>query len=161
MVDSISELSDLSRKLNQKSDQTNSIVTNINKKLAALNLGVEVWLDQYERDELKADNYRKVYAGQLDPLSREKEVIYLGYSNVEDQWQLAVKEGTLVESFDQDNHENTLELIDVGRRPLLKASRRVRVKALPLVPRLLDLIKLEASKMLEQIEAAEKAAEKL
>jgi hypothetical protein len=37
----------------------------------------------------------------------------------------------------------------------------VRVKALPLVPRLLDLIKLEASKMLEQIEAAEKAAEKL
>jgi hypothetical protein len=40
-----SELSVLSRKLNQKSDKTNEIITTINKKLAALNFCLEVWLD--------------------------------------------------------------------------------------------------------------------
>jgi len=158
VVDTINELSSLSRKLNQKSDKTNSIITTINKKLADLNLGLEVWLENWE---IESDDYSKVYAGQISPLPRQKSVTYLGYCNVEDGWQLAAKTGMLIEAWDKDSEETFTELTEVEYRSLLKAAREIRVGALPLVPRLLDQIKYRAESLLKAIDEAEKAAEKL
>ena len=52
MVDTIKELSGLSRKLNQKSDTLNSVISSINEKLTKLNLGVDAWLlDPIDADD--------------------------------------------------------------------------------------------------------------
>ena len=51
------------------------------------------------------------------------------------------------------------ELTDAEYQPLLRASREIPgVGALPLVPDLLDLIKLKAEALLNAIDEAEKAA---
>src|SRR5262249_34574924 len=136
MVDTINELSELSRKLNQKSDKTNEIITTINKKLAALNFGLEVWV---ERDWIESGDFNKVAIDQEDIYPREMEIAYLGYAYVEERWQLAVKEATLLEHRDYAG-EVVREDTEVRYRPLLRASREARIAALPLVPDLLDLI---------------------
>jgi hypothetical protein len=158
MVDSINELSDVSRKLNEKSDKTNSVITKINKKLAALNLGLEVWL---EWDDLENDNFHKVYQGQIGLLPRQKSVTYLGYCNVETGWQLATKTGCLIEDYDKDSEEVFTQLTEVTFKPLLNEARETRVKALPLVPRLLDRVKQQAESLIKSIDEAENVAEKL
>jgi len=157
VVDTINELSDLSRKLNEKSDKTNSVITKINKKLSALNLGLEVWLEW----DLENDNYHKVYQGQIGLLPRQKSVTYVGYCNVETGWQLATKTGQLIEDYDKDSEEVFTELTEVNFKPLLKEARETRVKALPLVPRLLDRVKQQAESLIKSIDEAESVAEKL
>jgi hypothetical protein len=157
VVDTINELSDLSRKLNEKSDKTNAVITKINKKLSALNLGLEVWLEW----DLEDDNYHKVFQGQIGLLPRQKSVTYLGYCNVETGWQLATKTGCLIEDYDKDSEEVFTELTEVIFKPLLKEARETRVKALPLVPRLLDRVKQQAESLIKSIDEAENVAEKL
>jgi len=44
-VVNLSELTPLAKELNQTTDEINSIISTVNEKLAALNLGVEAWLD--------------------------------------------------------------------------------------------------------------------
>jgi hypothetical protein len=158
VVDTINELSELSRKLNQKSDKTNAIIKTINKKLAAMNFGLEVWL---EYRPLETGNFEAVYPNQQTPLPRKKSVTYLGYCNVEGDWELATKSGDLIEDWDKDSEEVYTELTEVDYKPLLKEARERRVGALPLVPRLLDEVKLRAESLLNAIDEAEKAAEKL
>lgn len=161
MVNTINELSELSRKLNQKSDKTNEIIAGINEKLAGLNLGIEVWLDRQFDKWLRDGDFERVGgAEQRDVYPREKEVAYLGYCNVETGWQLAIKEATLLEHRGDDG-EVIEEDTDVSYRPLLRASRETRIAALPLVPRLLDVLKAKAESVLRSIDEAEKAAEKL
>jgi hypothetical protein len=155
MVDTIKELSDLSRKLNQKSDTLNAVITSINEKLAKLNLGVEAWLEHqpFEMSEVK----HRPDEQQCDVMYQEGKV--LGYCRISGTWQLALKtcwydivdEGCEVEPTSLLNSEESL----------LKASRLIRIKALELLPQLLDQIKAGAQKMLGGIESAEKAAKKL
>ena len=67
----------------------------------------------------------------------------LGYSDVEDEWQLAVKDVTLSE-FDGGGyyHPESYEVVNSGApRPLLKAGRTLRVKAMDRIPSLLDELK--------------------
>jgi hypothetical protein len=158
VVDTINELSVLSRKLNQKSDKTNSIISTINKKLNALNFGLEVWLDD---PAIVTGDLQRVHAGQMDPLPRQKPVTYLGYYDTSDGWQLGTKCGFLLEEWDKDSEQVVTELTEVEYQPLLKEAREVRVGALPLVPRLLDEIKSRAESLLKAIDEAERAAEKL
>lgn len=157
MVDSINELTSLSRELNQKSDKANSVIETLNKRLNALNFGIEVWVQR----SLTEDDYSKVYSGQSGLLPRQKSVTYLGYCNVEDGWQLAIKEGTLVEEYDKDREDTVTELTDVTYKPLLKSAREVRIAALRNIPGLLDTLKYSAQATLKAIEDAEKAAAKL
>jgi len=157
MVD-INELSSLARKLNQKSDETNSIITTFNKKLGDLNLGLEVWL---ENSDIEGNEYSRLSQAQNNLRPRQKVVTYLGYCNVEDAWQLATKTGILIEDWDSGCQEVSTELISVTYKPLLKATRQIRVGALPLVPRLLDQIKYRAESLLQAIDEAGKAADKL
>lgn len=162
----LDHLSSLSRKLNERSDKTNAIIKTINQKLAGLNFGLEVWLDGgrlsriNQNYELDSNNYCKLHQGQIDPLPRQKQVTYLGYCNVEDTWQLAVKTGTLVEDWDREDQQTFTELTDTKYRPLLKASRQIRIAALPFLPDLLETIKIRAESTLQDLERAEKVASK-
>jgi hypothetical protein len=158
MVDRLSELSELSQKLNQNSDRANSIIAALNKKLAAMNFGLEVWLDY---SALQTGDWETKNPNQTQKLPRQKQMTYLGYCHIQNSWQLAAKSGTLVEDYDRDSDEVYTELTEVIYEPLLKTSRERRVKALPLVPRLLDELKREAESVLRSIDEAEKVADML
>jgi hypothetical protein len=155
MQDTINELSELSRKLNEKSDQLSTIITSINEKLGAMNLGVEVWLE-HQALEMGATKHRPDEQ-DCDVMYQEGEV--LGYCRIDGTWQLAVK--TCWYDFVEDDCDVEPTPVVNSEDPLLKASRSIRIKALELLPQLLDQIKTGAQKMLEGIESAEKAAEKL
>jgi hypothetical protein len=140
VVDTINELSDLSRRLNQKSDQLNDLISSINGKLAKFNFGIEVWTMS---EAVMAEG---------------SSMAFLGYTKIEDEWQLAV--------WDRDDvlrTEDSGGLHRIGQNvwPLLKVSRKVRLQAMPLVPRLLDDIKRRAEELLNGLAQAEEAAENL
>lgn len=158
MVDKLSELSDLSKKLNENSDKANAIILTLNKTLAAMKFGLEVWL---ENPALEYGDFQNVISGQIDKLPRQRLVTYLGYCNVVDGWQLATKRGWLVEDWDKDAGETFTEFTDVEYQPLLRMARHIRVKALSLVPRLLDELKREGESLLESIAEAETVANAL
>src|SRR5579863_6634773 len=130
MVDTIRELSDLSRQLNSDSDAVNSTIGTINKKLRSLNLGIEAWFNSPLLDPLPGDE------------SRDSIGPFLGYCSVEDEWQLAVREKPI------DWHGDLL------RSPLLKASREVRIAALQYIPAVVDQLKSEAQRVLRAIRDA-------
>jgi len=130
MVDTISELADLSHQLNADSDAVNSTITTINKKLRSLNLGIEAWLNSPLLEPLPGDQ------------SRDSIGPFLGYCSVEDDWQLAIREKP------QDWHGDLL------RSPLLKASRETRIAALQYIPAVVSQLKNEAQRVLTAIREA-------
>jgi len=157
VVARINDLANLSRKLNQQSDKLNEIISSINAKLDKLNLGVEVWLD-----------YRPIIVGDTEtcdenwqPTEPHRGATLLGYARVGDNWQLAIKEVTLVTKVNDFREEQEEVRDPTDLKPLLQATREVRVRAMERIPTLLDSVKAEASRLLASIEAAEKAAEEL
>jgi len=157
MVDTVKELSELSRKLNQKSDTLNAVITSLNEKLAKLNLGVEAWLldpieavDAYFLPEDKGKKFPR------------RDAILLGYCKFDGGWALATKHATLVTRQNYPDGEENEEVVSASKvAPLLTASRTIRANSMRLVPSLLDAIKMDAERLLNSIEKAEKAAEKL
>jgi hypothetical protein len=157
VVARINDLSDLSRKLNQKSDTLNKIISSINTKLMKMNLGVEVWLENYPVVAGDKETTDKNY----NPTNPHRWATLLGYCLVHDDWQLAVKDVTLVTKLN-DADEEYEELTDpCDLKPLLEASREVRTEAMRLVPVLMDSIIVSAGRVLRSIEEAEKAADEL
>src|SRR5260370_32569451 len=113
MVDTIKELSDLSRKLNQKSDTLNDVITSVNQKLAKLSLGVEAWVSNIK----KGDPYD--YEREDLPQSiRVHDETWLGYCRLEEGWELAVKTVVLYEMDENTNFATT-------SMPPLKKSRNI------------------------------------
>jgi hypothetical protein len=158
MVDTVSELSELSRKLNQKSDTLNEVITSTNEKLAKLKIGIEAWVSNI--DESDPYNY-EFEDGAGSTTVRAHDETWLGYYRFESSdnpkagsgWELATKTVTL----DAEG-----EIVDAGSpKPLLNRSRSTRAKAMKLIPRLLDAIKQNAEELLRSIDEAEKAAKKL
>src|SRR5690349_4958742 len=85
MVDSIQELSELSRKLNQKSDTLNETIASLNQNLTKLNIGVEAWVGNIQEGD---PWYREDDDDQRFPMHEET---WLGYYRFERGWELAVK----------------------------------------------------------------------
>ncbi len=156
MVDTITELSSLSKKLNKDSNKLNSIISSINESLAKLNLGLEVWLTT----PVVSDDW-KDYDDTSDRVAPWCEATILGYTRVEDQWQLTVQEATLVKLDDRYGNEYNEAKNSRTPIPLLKASREVRLNAMSLLPMLLDELKRRGEELLQEIAKAEQAAEKL
>ncbi len=156
MVDTIKELSSLSKKLNEESNKLNSIISSINESLVKLNLGLEVWLTT----PVVSDDWND-YDEASDQVAPWCEATLLGCTRVEDQWQLAVQEATLVKLHDQYGNEYNEPRNSRTPIPLLKASREVRLNAMSLLPMLLDELKRRGEELLQEIAKAEQAAEKL
>lgn len=150
MVDTINELSNLASKLNQKSDTLNKTIEDIEAKLNKLNLGVEAWLENHCVEIGDPDHDR-------DEEVTSRDEILLGFARFEDGWHLAIKD-TVAEK-DADGDFITADVRSI--RTLLTAPRNVRIKAMGLIPRLLDQIKAEAESLLKDIDAAEQSAKKL
>ncbi len=152
MVDTLSELSGLSSKLNTQSEKLNSIISSVNQRLKALNLGVEVWL----KDEPIEKSGMKHRPDSQDCAVMYQEQKVFGYCRIDGEWELAVKTFWSDAVEEGDECEPT-EMLD-SEISLLKTSRANRIKALELLPDLLDEIKAGAQKMLDAISSAEEIA---
>jgi hypothetical protein len=143
MVDAFGELSDLSRQLNSASNTINTTIEGINKRLRSLNLGIETWLDEPLVKPLPGNPTHDA----IGP--------YLGFCDVEEQWQLAVR-GSATGAY------VTGWTGDLPRTPLTKASREVRIAAIEQVPWLFSRLNDEARRVLKAVHEARRfSAEKM
>lgn len=157
---SLNELSDVSARLNAKSNNLNKLISSTNERLQEMNFGTEVWLTD---DAIETSDTETVHRERPDvEVAPFYDATLLGYCEVEDEWQLAVKNTTVVEKTNPYGG-NTYNALQDSRRPfpLLKASRAIRMKAMRLIPALLDELKSEAEQLLKSIEEAEAQAKKL
>jgi hypothetical protein len=153
---SINELSNLAKQLNSQSDSLNKSIATLNDHLASLNLGLEVWLDAGPFP-LEDSGYYIIQDRAHPHVGKKgRDTITLGYSKVEDKWQLAIKD----ESFIYEGKGDDQDEISDGcmTAPLLKATREVRTEAVRHFDRLIDHMKTQARSMLENIASAEKLA---
>ena len=167
MTATLSELSELSKQLNKESERVNTLITQANTALSAMNLGVETWLQQFlwngeyftpvpqwaPVQGMHADN--KGIAEEIDKsTARSFKAVQLGYGRTESGYQLAVRSIT-VEEYTTLNGEARERIVNPGdSQPLIKASRNLRIDALALLPSLTDAIKSRIQGLLSNIEKA-------
>jgi hypothetical protein len=56
---------------------------------------------------------------------------------------------------------NAAVTVRIGRKPLLRSARQVRVKAVPLIPSVIDKVKAEAEKVIDAVDQAKQFAKSL
>lgn len=151
-------LSVLAQQFNAESDTLNDTIDEWNKRLAALNLGLEVWVDNSLADSGHYD--------QFSPTTRKVERYHdrtlLGYTRVDGQWQLAVKELCCTVEPNTEVFDGFSEVVDADNTKitrLLSASRELRVKAMAKLDNLFDEFQLRLAEGLEGVAKAQKLAE--
>ena len=141
----LSELAPLAASLNQESDAINPLIASLNEALGRFNLGIEVWLEPSDSDPELCIGFAKIGEGELKQFTDE-EGIWLDYAS--HKWQLATRRKMKATgSFDV--------------KPLLKASRNVRIEGLRDAPRLIDQLKWEAKQRISAIQDAKKLISEL
>jgi len=152
MMANISDLTPIAKQLNEKTDEINKTISTINEKLARLNFGIEVWLD---------NPWNALSSSTRDQgKTRVRDVSYLGYDRLGDKWQLAIKDVEEEITLDE-NGDECVEQLNPEYVALLQASRDLRLAALKKLPELLDELKIRGQHILNTIADAEQLAESL
>jgi len=159
-VADLEDLAPLSKRLNAATDEPNQVLESIQSRLNALSLGVEAWLDSEESDALAIRVDEENGDG-----SRTLASVELGYGRYSDGWMLLVREVRYRQSYEPHalmwEYEEGDRPSMVDTKPLLKASRHLRVKAVDRIPKLIDALTVEASNVIAAVEKAKKIAESL
>src|SRR5215472_6596022 len=116
----LSNLSNHAVELNQKSDSWNEVIESWNARLAAMNIGLEYWLDE------PLEETGMFSPGPEKPLCEID--TYLGYCEIGGKWQLALKETTTEYIPDRDDpqHYPPDPIPSDLYTALLKAPRSIR-----------------------------------
>lgn len=140
MQQQYAELAAQAKELNNESDNINDIITEINKQLAALNIGLEVWVDPWN------DNTYQV-----------------GYTKLDSGWGLATRDVFEPEPSDADDAgESNAQKIEYGEAvSLLSASRSTRIVGLYNLDRIISDLKDQAKCNIDTIHKAKKIAAEL
>ena len=146
-MSNLSDLSKLSKVLNEESNKVNEILLDFEKTLVAKNLGVEAWV------ELSSEPYVEGDEGEIQCSSD----IALGF----DESHLLIKTIDYVEEVGNYGQYHWKKRQEYGIKPLLKASREIRVKALEKLKELLDALMAEGNNVLKAIEKGRKTVDNL
>jgi len=138
----LSELAPLAENLNAKSKEVNETLTLVNDKLAALNVGLAVWLGPWKED---------LHQHQI------------GYDKVEEKWQLVTRN---CDGEEVDGPCGIEEWVAVAgsygfAKSILQAPRSVRIETLELLPVIIDRLKAKIKENIDTIERAKKIAAEL
>ena len=147
----IAELTDLAKQLNLQSNNLNRYITALNDQLASLNLGLEYW------DSEPIESTGERYDSSVSPPRKFEVDTFLGYCELEDEWQLAIKHTTTDHEWNRDDQMENLVQED-EYTPLLKASRDIRLKATEGFDGFLTGLIAHTKAQLAKIQRAEKAA---
>jgi hypothetical protein len=155
----LKDLEPLAKRLNSSTDDLNKALQTIQDRLNALGIGVEVWVENHPLHE---SGYRAVLNERDEPTG-EKEYDWdeLGYGRHGDGWALLVRQRRFVVSRDEYGREAHDAFDESPDQPLLRASRRLRLAAVPRIPKLIDAIKAAAEDAVAAVETAKKIADSL
>jgi hypothetical protein len=184
------DLAELSERLNANTDQLNVQLKAIEERLNALSLGVEAWVtthplqQEFTRDGAIVAANALVHGSVLNPRTaldaddrasappgptRTRTATELGYMRFQDGWKLAVRTVNYTQTKDDvrqiewDEPANAIDGVEVFRdvKPLLRASRTVRMLAVDRIPQLLDALYGAASAVDLAIEKARRISDSL
>jgi hypothetical protein len=142
----LSELAPLAKTLNEESNDLNQTIAALNRHLAGLNLGIEVWCGPWDEDTPFQIGYAKVEDG----------VNSRGTAT----WELATRSCTPVLVKDEEGGDNWEAKPSSLGTPqcLLRASRNVRVDGLEVIPEIIRALKARAESRIATIRKAKKLA---
>ncbi len=153
----LKDLTPLSKRLNTASDELNEAIESIQRKINTLSLGVEVWLT-----DAQAELSHEILT---DDDTRYARVQELGYGRFGDNWALLVRTADYELRRDESDgdwlYANPEHPLHVRVQPLLKTSRQIRVKAVDLIPGLVDALQRSATTVVDAVEKAKKLAQSL
>ena len=143
-METFASLSRLADKLNQTTDAYTQSLVAVEKNLREMNLGVETWV---EIDEAAK-------SGGPDRETSLRKL--LGYAKANEGWSLVIKTVRVERSCRENDPEGPWENIyeEDPPKPLLKASRELRIEAAAHVPRLLEALQTRVVTLIESIEDA-------
>ena len=171
----LKDLSDLSARLNASTDELNQHLKTIEDRLNDLSLGVEAWvtrnpLQQEFSSEWAALTRNAVLSAPLGQPVRERTASELGYARFPDGWRLAVRTvnyrqtkahaGSARWEDPTDRDENAVE-VSRDAKPLLRASRTIRILAVDRIPALIEALYITASGIVDAVEKARQIADSL
>lgn len=159
----LQDLAPLAKKLNEKTDEFSNYLEAIQTTINSFSLGVEAWLNNYELSR------ELTYRDDQDPRAADQRTVHvkeLGYGRFGDEWAILVRQMEYTEAKEYrsgvgewDFEEGSLH--ELSRKPLLRSSRGTRVRAVELIPKLIDALRDEATRVIEAVEQARKIAESL
>jgi hypothetical protein len=122
---------------NKESDDINATITALNQKMAALKLGIEVWIGPWAEDTQK---------------------IQIGFAKIDNTLELATRDSWLKnedseEPFDEED-ETLYRFGDP--KPLLRASCSQRIDGLNVVSQIIDKLRKKAEAHIDTIRRAKK-----
>jgi Glycine cleavage T-protein C-terminal barrel domain len=148
LMTDINDLEPLSKRLNTASNDLNVSLQIIQERLNALGIGLEVWLKQ---SSLSETSWEDIGTGKREYMAEE-----LGYGRLDEGWGLLVR----TNRYTEDTDGNT-ESYPSPPKSLLRASRALRVASIPLIPALIDKIKIEAEHTIAIVEQAKTIAKSI
>ncbi|HEV2991298.1 MAG TPA: hypothetical protein VG759_22860 [Candidatus Angelobacter sp.] len=115
----LAELSNLAEDLNKETDSYTETLTNLEKNLRKLNLGVEAWVRLEERNR------------SGNPMRHSSTITELGYAKTSDGWGFAVRDVRVERGYYQGDEDCPWEehFPEGLPKPLLKSSRELRIEA--------------------------------
>jgi len=151
----LKDLEPLSKRINAASDALNAALESIQQKLNNFALGVEVWL-LYQHQELGREILE-----HGDSEFRTLRAFELGYGRLGDGWALLVRTVDYAQRCGPEGWDGTGDEVEVHRKPLLRESRQRRVRAVELIPDLIDALKGSATSVIDAVEKAKHIADSL
>jgi hypothetical protein len=170
----LEDLAHLSERLNANTDQLNTELKAIEDRINALSLGVEAWVTRRPLQEEFTNEWAAlaknalVASAALGDAKRSRTAAELGYARFPDGWKLAVRTVTYPQtrtpgSIDWDEPATLGDAGEVCReaKPLLRASRTLRMKAVDRIPDLIDALHAAGIQVAEAVEKARKISNSL
>lgn len=127
----LSELSSLSRTLNEKSNRLNELLRDIEKKFVEMNLGVEAWVTIKDQPYIEEND---------DSPSNWSVETQIGFADWNGIHKLLVRRVHFQEISDNYGNAEWKERSQDGCQPLLQASRAIRLEAMARLDNLLDAL---------------------
>jgi hypothetical protein len=131
----LSSIDSSSKHLNTVSNNANALLRNIEKRLSAANIGLEVWWDKKPLEHIGSTDLGR------DEISCAR-IQILGFARVDGEWCLAVRTMRYA-WFIVQGDEEMREAVDVGPTALLRAPRNIRLAAMRLMPDFLNYLAKE------------------
>jgi hypothetical protein len=160
----VNDLKSVAEALNIESDALHETLDTINRKLNALNIGLEVWLNDYA--DVMAVDIDDCYHDEAAGVTYYVGWI-LGYCKFSDVgWSIAASQAhvrELEQGQEPDDFHNDELVTRLARteRGLLNGPRSVRIEAVAKLPKLIAKLKAEAEKAVETLRKAKCLADSL
>jgi len=148
----LSELAETAETLNRESDSINDVIERFEDKVRALNVGIEVWVQDPDLASSLDEEQIGEDAGGNPLMEKIWYRTQLGFGRAFDTWGLVVRR--VCYTWDAGRWVLTRETH--GPSPLRDVSRQLRIAALAAFPALLKNLQREAAAAVEAIQNAKK-----